>query len=61
MSGTVGYNSKILVSNSRFSLGKNNIVNSLESENPPHAKETSYITHKDIGQSTMTHEEEKLP
>ena len=28
--GTVGYNNKILVSNGKFSLGKNDEVNSLE-------------------------------
>ena len=28
--GTVGYNNKILVSDGKFSLGKNNKVNSLE-------------------------------
>ena len=33
--GTVGYNNKILVSDSRFSLGKNLKVNTLESETPP--------------------------
>ena len=29
-SGTVGYNNKILVSDSRFSLGKNNMINTQE-------------------------------
>ena len=62
-SGTVGYNSKILVSDSRFSLGKNNMVNSLESPMPKAAHLMSHqkqaITHKDSGQSTFTHEEEK--
>ena len=29
-SGTVGYNNKILVSNGKFNLGKNEKVNSLE-------------------------------
>ena len=68
-SGTVRYNDKILVSDKKFSLGKNDKVNSLESENPPvptaahkevltsHQKQT--ITHKDLGQSTIMHEEEK--
>ena len=67
-SGTVGYNNKILGSGSRFSLGKNDMVNSLESPMPKadqkevltsHQKQA--ITHKDSGQSTIPHEEEKLP
>ena len=36
--GTVGYNNKILISNGNFSLGKNDVVNSLE---------TPAISHKD--------------
>ena len=62
-SGTVGYNNKILVSGSRCSLGKKNMVNSLESPVPKadhlmsHQKQA--ITHKDLGQSTIQHEEEK--
>ena len=65
-SGTVGYNNKILVSGSGFSLGKNDMVSSLESPVPKadhkevltsHQKQA--ITHKDSGQSTILHEEEK--
>ena len=64
---TAGYNNKILVSDSWFSLGKNDMVNSLDSPMPKAAHLTSHknflqkqaITHKDLGQSTITHEEEK--
>ena len=66
-SGTVGYNNKILVSDGKFSLGKNEKVNSLE----PAAMESHKIfaqtadleqtsaTHRDLEQKpTITHEEE---
>ena len=71
--GTVGYNNKILVSDGRCSLGKNDKVNTLEL-----AKETiiskegtskgdklksSKISHKDIKvsvQPTVTHEDSNL-
>ena len=65
-SGTVRYNNKILVSGSGFSLGKNDMVNSLEFPMPKadhkevltsHQKQA--ITHKDLGQSTIPHEEER--
>ena len=58
--GIVRYNNKILVSDSRFCLGKNDMVNSLES--PAHLTshknllQKQAITHK---QSTITHEDEK--
>ena len=65
-SGTVGYNNKILVSDSRFSLGKNDMINSLESENPFLSKaaltkeksdknllQKQAITHKDL--TTIDH------
>ena len=68
---TVRYNNKILVSDGGFSLGKNNMVNSLESPVPKSAvtKMKSHrkflqkqaITPKDLGQSTIAHEDEKLP
>ena len=59
--GTVGYNNKILVSNSKFSLGKNDKVNALLSTQPT-------IIHKVVTQTTAahtqkptnTHEEEKI-
>ena len=57
--GTAGYNNKILVSDSGFSLGKNDMVNSLESHHLTSHKQKQAITHKDLGQSTITHEEEK--
>ena len=60
---TSGYNNKILVSDGKFSLGKNDKVNSLESPVPKAAltshKQKQAITHKDLGQSTITHEDEK--
>ena len=52
--GTVRYNNKILVSDRGFSLGKNNMVDSLESPMPKAAltshKHKQAITHKDLGQ-----------
>ena len=57
-SGTARYNNKILVSDGKFSLGKNDKVNSL--------KPTPQICHKVMSQPTITHglaithEEEKL-
>ena len=67
--GNVGYNNKILISDGKFSLGKNDQVNTLE---PAVSKHTSTkISHKDTAQPTttyglaqkptITHEEEKLP
>ena len=44
--GTVGYNNKILVSDGKFILGKNEKVNSLEAPSAPQA-ETPAISHKD--------------
>ena len=67
-SGTVGYDNKILVSDSGFSLGKNDMINSLESENPSVSKAalTKVKSHKnllqkqeDLGKSTIMHEEEQ--
>ena len=60
--GTVGYNNKILVSDGKFNLGKNDEVNSLESPMPKAAltsHQKQAITHRDLGQSTILHEEEK--
>ena len=45
-SGTVRYNNKILVSDGKFVLGKNEKVNSLEAPSAPQA-ETPTISHKD--------------
>ena len=67
--GTAEYNNKILVSESKFSLGKNEKVNTLEPAVPKHT--STKINHKDTAQPTtthglsikptITHEEEKLP
>ena len=70
--GTVGYNNKILVSDSKFSLGKNDKVND---EGAGSAKDSNIKSRKVVAQTTTTHkdsndvaqkptiihEEEKLP
>ena len=64
---TVGYNNKILVSNGKFSLGKNVEVNSLVLEEPDISM-PKVMTHKAIAKQTHahkltkkpTHEEEKI-
>ena len=56
-SGTVGYNNKILVSDRKFILGKNEKVNSLEAPSAPQA-ETPAISHKGsnvVAQTAVTH------
>ena len=73
--GTVGYNNKILVSNEKFILGKNEKVNSLEPvamkshKDSNHVNQTEVthrdsetaVTHKDLEKKlTITHEEEKI-
>ena len=73
--GTVGYNNKILVSDGKFSLGKNEKVNSLEApviknhKDPnvitqtavTHKDSETAVTHKDSEKKpTITHEEEKI-
>ena len=66
-SGTAGYNSEILVSDSGFSLGRNAMVNALKLE-----EEGPKLSHKVVLQPTITHnlaqkptainhEKEKLP
>ena len=65
-SGTVGYNDKILVSDGKFNLGKNDKVNALEPTQPTITHKGS--NHKVITQTTAahtkkptnTHEEEKI-
>ena len=68
-SGTVGYNNKILVSDEKFSLGKNDKVNALLSTQPTITHTDSKIkSHKVVTQTTAahtqkptnTHEEEKI-
>ena len=55
--GTLGYNNKILISNRKFILGKNEKVNSLEVPSASQA-ETPAISHKDsnlVKQTAVTH------
>ena len=74
-SGTVRYNNKILVSDEKFILGKNEKVNSLESAAMKSHKDSNHVnqteithrdsetalTHKDLEKKpTITHEEEKI-
>ena len=74
--GTVGYNHKILVSDGKFILGKNEKVNSLEAPVMKSHKSSNVVTqtavthnssaktavtHKDLEKKpTITHEEEKI-
>ena len=70
--GTVGYNNKILVSDGKFSLWKNEEVNAFESfpHTPNKTVAQPKIIHKVVAQPphahelsqkpTITHEEEKL-
>ena len=73
MLGTVVYNNKILVSNEKFILGKNEKVNSLETPVMKSHKGSNVVTqtaatHKDSEKTgatqeqktTITHEEEKI-
>ena len=74
-SGTVMYNNKILVSDGKFFLGKNEKVNSLElpvikshkgsnvvtQTTVTHKDSETAVTHKDLEKKpTITHEEEKI-
>ena len=64
--GTVGYNNKILVSDGKFSLGKNDEVNSLETPIKNHKTNSLELTHvlaisqKNQEPKTITHNEEKI-
>ena len=72
--GTVGYNNKILISDGKFILGKNEKVNSLETPAISHkdsnlVKQTAVthrdsetaVTHKDLEKKpTIAHKEEKI-
>ena len=58
-SGTVGYNNKILVSDGKFSLRKNDMVNSLEAPATQTADSIEVQTQNQEPQ-TDTHEEEKI-
>ena len=62
-SGTVGYNNKILVSDGKFSLGKNDEVNSLEAPVMKSHKDSNLVkqtavTHKD-SETAVTHKDLK--
>ena len=74
--GTVGYNNRILVSDGKFSLGKNDEVNSLETPAIKSHKDSNLVkqtavthrdsekaavTHRDLERKpTITHEQEKI-
>ena len=66
--GTVGYNNKILISNGKFNLGKNDEVNSLETPAISHkdsnllkqtADSETAVTHKDLERKPTTNHEDK--
>ena len=71
--GTVGYNNKILVSDGKFILGKNDEVNSLETPSTPQAETPvmkshkgsnivtqTAVTHKDSEKTAVTQEQKRL-
>ena len=67
MTGTVGYSNKILVSDEKFILGKNEKVNSLETPAIKNHKTNSLETptsktHRtsDLEQTIISHEDEKV-
>ena len=58
--GAVGYNNKILVSVGKFSLGKNDEVNSLEtpaikSHKDSNVVKQTAVTHRDSEKTAVTH------
>ena len=55
-SGTVRYNNKILVFDGKFSLGKNDKVNSLETSAMKSHTQTA-VTHKSLEQTASTHKD----
>ena len=61
-SGTVGYNNKLLVSDGKFNLGKNEKVNSLEAPAMRSHKVLAQTTttHKNQEPQTVTHNKEKI-
>ena len=63
-SGTAGYNNKILVSNEKFCLGKNDKVNASEAPAMKSHKVLAQATttHNDLltQKPTITHKEEKI-
>ena len=56
--GTVRYNNKILVSDGKLSLGKNDKVNALVLKPMPSHKVVAQATHSQ--KPTITHEDEKV-
>ena len=59
-SGTVGYNNKILVSDGKFILGKNDEVNSLEAPSALQAETPVMKSHKGsnvVTQTAVTHKD----
>ena len=64
--GTAGYNNKILISDGKFILGKNEKVNSLEpaamkSHKDSNLVKQTAVTHNDLEKKlTITHKEEKI-
>ena len=54
-SGTVGYNNKILVSDEKFSLGKNVEVNSLETPAMKSHAQTTNSNEMQAQKTTITH------
>ena len=57
--GTVGYNNKILVSDGKFCLGKNDKVNALVLE--PAISMPKVTSHKIVAQPTQAHELSQKP
>ena len=60
-SETVGYSNKILVSDEKFSVGKNDKVNALVLEEPVIPMPKGHLSHKAVAQQTHTHELAKKP
>ena len=60
-SGTIGYNNKILVSDGKFNLGKNENINSLEVRSAPQAETPAIKTNSlELTHApTISHEDEK--
>ena len=59
-SGTVGHNNKILVSDGKFNLGKNDEVNSLEAQNAPQVKTLSIKTNSSETPAIKNHKTNSL-
>ena len=63
--GTVGYNNKILLSDGKFNLGKNDEVNSSKTlaishkDSKPTADSETAVTHKDLERKLTTNQEDE--